>query len=1328
MKKAILVLIAFLIAAPVTQAQENWTTVLEPAFEGFLNDTQFLSATEGWAVGSNGMLKRTTDGGLTWTDMATPGYEGATFTSVHFIDSNTGWVGSSGAFLLKTVDGGQNWTEVPLQDLVSHLDVNQFRRVQFLNADVGYMVIGRVNNQYMFKSDDGGTTWAVQDSLIGGNWLDFDFYDVNRGVIVSNSSTGQRYTHDGGETWNQSNTLASVSNLTMLNAVRWVNEDKVIAFGQGNAFQNLTTTAFLSVNGGETFDQVTFDPATTMDVFTGVLVLDEDNMLAFGHNRATRPVVARTTDGGLNWTTELQDYSVNFQQATMAGDRIIVQGSTSSLFYSDDNGATFEFLGAYPYSEIRYIQFGEDYGYAVNSSSKLFSYNSAADAFELVGPSLHNSPGRGNNMYFLDEMTGFIHKGNRQIVKTTDGGQSWTTVLEDLPNNFNNRSGGIWFTDEDIGYAWLSKNTGAAYAIYRTTDGGDTWAEYQTFTGPANIAGVMKFFTDDIGVIAGPRRNIIRTDDAFATEPVTEFLEEGFPDGFSATADFRDMAILNETTAWAVGNGFVVKTTDAGENWEWVDLGIDHEGFDGNFYSVAFSGDRAYAVTFGGYIIKSEDAGATWTVDDTFAGDRIFISASFHDDRIFIGSTIGEIIAGEIPAEGFAVTFNVDMRFADDFDPDVYDVYLSGDFVGWDQPGSNPDAKMTPRDDSPMVYTVTFNLEAGDYAYKYFLVEDAPDWDNSEWPGDPNRTVSVTDDTEINDYFGFQEPPMLTGNFFIPQGEHDRGFADLAEAIDLLNQLGVSGNVTWYITGDLDHSDAELAWIERDDLGEANQLTIRPADGATPVVSFSGAHGLALNNTSWVTIDGDNGAGGHMTFHLATGTGSANGLISINENSHHVAVRNMHITTADAGTTGIRVRQAYSGSSTTVPTNITIEGNTIGSPDAAFVDAVGLFSNADHPLEDVVVYDNLIYAGRRAITTFYVKDNDYHGNTIHVTAQTVNNAWHAGIYLAGGVGDINIHGNMIMEVGVNGTGYASGILLNGSSDAVNVYNNYIAMNVPNQGESEANKVYGIAINFPNAGNPLNIVHNSIYLPETGLTGIHAGFGWERDSIEMTDNVHFVNNIVVNENDLDVAYGIEWPWDTGLGVSDFNNIYVPNGNVGFWDDSASSSLAFWQIATGQDANSVSVAAEFESNTDLSLTGGSVGDVRLAGTPLAMVTTDIFGTTRSSQFPYMGAFEGDVKLGDDTSAEVDHPQEFSLSQNYPNPFNPSTNIQFTLPQTMDVRLEVYDVTGQRVATLVNERREAGVHTVVFDGTGLASGVYVYRITAGSFVQTRKLTFIK
>ncbi|MCH7820268.1 MAG: T9SS type A sorting domain-containing protein, partial [Candidatus Marinimicrobia bacterium] len=86
------------------------------------------------------------------------------------------------------------------------------------------------------------------------------------------------------------------------------------------------------------------------------------------------------------------------------------------------------------------------------------------------------------------------------------------------------------------------------------------------------------------------------------------------------------------------------------------------------------------------------------------------------------------------------------------------------------------------------------------------------------------------------------------------------------------------------------------------------------------------------------------------------------------------------------------------------------------------------------------------------------------------------------------------------------------------------------------------------------------------------------------------------------------------------------------------------------------------------------------------------------------------------------------EFALSQNYPNPFNPETVIEYALPQSGDVSLVVYNLNGEEVRRWDLQGQPAGIHSVSWDASSVASGIYLYRLVAGNFVETRKMVFIK
>ncbi|MBK7230376.1 MAG: T9SS type A sorting domain-containing protein [Ignavibacteriales bacterium] len=105
-----------------------------------------------------------------------------------------------------------------------------------------------------------------------------------------------------------------------------------------------------------------------------------------------------------------------------------------------------------------------------------------------------------------------------------------------------------------------------------------------------------------------------------------------------------------------------------------------------------------------------------------------------------------------------------------------------------------------------------------------------------------------------------------------------------------------------------------------------------------------------------------------------------------------------------------------------------------------------------------------------------------------------------------------------------------------------------------------------------------------------------------------------------------------------------------------------------------------------------------------------------------------FDGSFEYSSEIEANFIFANDFRLSQNYPNPFNPSTTIEYQIPQASFVTIKVYDVLGKEIVTLVNEEKPAGIHEVSFEPKDLTSGLYLYKIKAGNFEQTRKMLLLK
>ena len=96
--------------------------------------------------------------------------------------------------------------------------------------------------------------------------------------------------------------------------------------------------------------------------------------------------------------------------------------------------------------------------------------------------------------------------------------------------------------------------------------------------------------------------------------------------------------------------------------------------------------------------------------------------------------------------------------------------------------------------------------------------------------------------------------------------------------------------------------------------------------------------------------------------------------------------------------------------------------------------------------------------------------------------------------------------------------------------------------------------------------------------------------------------------------------------------------------------------------------------------------------------------------------------------ESDGESKNPVGFSLSQNYPNPFNAMTVIEYEVPAGGQATLAVYNLVGQRLATLVEKRQQPGYRSIIWDASDFSSGVYFYRLTAGDFTEARRMILVK
>ena len=320
-----------------------------------------------------------------------------------------------------------------------------------------------------------------------------------------------------------------------------------------------------------------------------------------------------------------------------------------------------------------------------------------------------------------------------------------------------------------------------------------------------------------------------------------------------------------------------------------------------------------------------------------------------------------------------------------------------------------------------------------------------------------------------------------------------------------------------------------------------------------------------------------------------------------------------------------------------------------------------------------------------------------------------------GIHMNGDIsmGGDGIISNAVVEGNIlhdNGYGGGSAINMDGvqNSEIFNnlVYNNHatgIAMYQIDGGDaSKNNKVY----------------NNTIIQPADGR--------WCIISVDGSTGNTIYNNILINHHSFRGSIAIDAASADGF-ISDYNILVNRLSND---DGNSNMTLSQWQ-SLGYDLHSIIADPEEQIFID-----HTNGDFHLlqnaqavdAGTNLVLPT--VFEDFDNTPRPQGSGFDiGCYEFTNATTVEEENiPESFQLFQNYPNPFNPTTTLSFVIGYSSFVSLKVYDVLGNEIATLVDEEKTAGKYEVSFNSTELPSGVYIYQLNSGNYIQTRKMVILK
>lgn len=585
-----------------TNGGDTWNSFNSQSNDYPFESIYFVDPQNGWIVGKRGAILKTSTGSTSYTGWSKQNSNTKkNLNSVHFADQLNGWAVGDSAIIIHTNDGGSTWS-AQSANLDDRWDI--LKSVHFTSQSTGFIV----GNSKILKTIDGGANWVVWDiQAVTLNYV--HFFNDQIGCIVGNNGTILRTT-DGGNTWG----LQTCETTMNLYSVRLVDNMNGYIIGWGG-------TILKTIDGGGT---TIYAPAAPNLSSPNTDATDVPILLTL---KWTAP------EGAEKYNLQVSEYQ-DFSNLYLDEKDITETSYTLSKLKNDQK----YYWRIRAYKDILPGQWSEIRNF---TTEKLMWVNQGTSYYNL------------RDVYFTDNLYGWVVGDEGKILNTVDGGDTWVVQTCNDTKDLNS----VYFTDRLNGWAAGEGN------IYKTDNGGNTWTQRYQITSAGYIPREnYEFINNEVGYFIYISRIYKTTDGGFNWfQPSSKY--------------FYGFSFIDEFVGWAIGQDGIYKTIDGGTNWS---LLFKREV---TFYEYInfIDVNNGWLSPGDGSLMRTTDGGVNWSVK--YNNENYSIGQTF-----FINKETGWVSASDINYNDYLLKTIDGGNSWDEYNPsgiDLSSIFFIDSNNGW---------------------------------------------------------------------------------------------------------------------------------------------------------------------------------------------------------------------------------------------------------------------------------------------------------------------------------------------------------------------------------------------------------------------------------------------------------------------------------------------------------------------------------------------------------------------------------------------------------------------------------------------------------------------